>query len=55
MEYQTFDRFEYKIVKLISYKLEEQLNTLGKDGWELISIQNDQGIFKRKLDCVITD
>ena len=28
---------------------------LGKDGWELINFLDDKGIFKRKLDCIITD
>lgn len=55
MEYQTFDRFEYKVLSIPNYNPEGFLNSLGKDGWELINFLNNKGIFKRKLDCIITD
>lgn len=61
MEYQYFEKFEYKIVRMSPYDrdLERKLNELGKNGWELISFNKDkdedvlyrQLIFKRKLNC----
>lgn len=55
MEYQTFDRYEYKVLRIPNYNPEEFLNGLGKDGWELINFLDDKAVFKRKLDCIITD
>jgi len=62
MEYQTFDKFEYKYEQRIPlYNLEEYLNKLGKDGWEVIDMKSSQDgrfitiLFKRKLICVITE
>ena len=57
MEYQTFDRYEYKIINIGTYnfKFEKEFNKLGKDGWELVTNFNNMFIFKRKLDCIITD
>lgn len=55
MEYQTFDRYEYKVLTIPSYNPEKFLNDLGKEGWELINFLNNKGVFKRKLDCIITD
>lgn len=55
MEYQSFDRFEYKFER-ITYNPIVKLNELGNDGWELIQISNnDTYILKRKLMCIITD
>jgi len=55
MEYQSFDRYEYKFVKLPHYRPEIEFNSLGKEGWEFITLYDNKAIFKRKLNCVITD
>ena len=55
MEYQSFDRFEYKIERLNHYNPLSQLNQLGNDGWELVLKIDGKYLFKRKLMCVITD
>ncbi len=63
MEYQAYDKFEYKIIRMSSYDrdLEKKLNELGKEGWELISFNKDEDslnkqlILKRKLICYNTD
>jgi hypothetical protein len=63
MEYQYFEKFEYKIVRMSPYDrdLERKLNELGKNGWELISFNKDEDglnkqlILKRKLICYNTD
>ena len=62
MEYQTFDKFEYKYEQRIPlYNLEEYLNKLGKDGWEVINIKFSPDnhfvytLLKRKLICIITE
>ena len=56
IEYQTFDRFEYKQVIIDDYQLMRILNELGNDGWELINISktavgNTNYLFKRKIIC----
>lgn len=55
MEYQSFDRFEYKIERLNSFNIITKLNELGQEGWELIQIKDEKYLFKRKLSCIITD
>lgn len=55
MEYQVYDKFEYKVITLSNHyaTFEKQLNQFGKEGWELINYNdnNRKGIFKRKLEC----
>ena len=55
MEYQSFDRFEYKFERLNQYNQLFQLNQLGQDGWELVQIIDGKYLFKRKLSCILTD
>lgn len=59
MEYQAYDKFEYKVIGLQhNYfpEFERKLNVLGQDGWELIMVFNGTDfIFKRKLSCYNTD
>lgn len=55
MEYQSFDRYEYKFISIPNYKPEISFNKLGEEGWEFITIFNNKGIFKRKLTCIITE
>ena len=42
MKFQTIDKFEYKYEELSSsiHKAIIKLNELGKEGWELIKIEN---------------
>tara|TARA_Y100000592_G_scaffold54175_1_gene85414 strand:+ start:382 stop:633 length:252 start_codon:yes stop_codon:yes gene_type:complete len=51
-------KWEYLVKKYKEDNLEEELNKLGKIGWELISIQNEQTkyicVFKRLLKQVST-
>lgn len=53
---QYFDEIQYKIVDLsiVSVtRLESYLNTLGKDGWELMDRSDPyRALFKRKLITV---
>jgi len=55
MEYQAYDRFEYKIETVSAHvlTLEKQLNEFGADGWEMINFNenNHRVILKRKLEC----
>jgi len=51
MEYQYFEKFEYKVLTIPSYNPEAFLNMMGKDGWELINFLNNKAVFKRKLNC----
>lgn len=51
MEYQYFEKFEYRILSIPSYNPEGFLNMMGKDGWELINFLNSKAVFKRKLNC----
>ena len=56
MEYQYFEKFEYKVLKIPSYNPEGFLNMMGKEGWELIGWEsvnflNSKAIFKGKLNC----
>ena len=46
-----FNKVEYKQVRLLSRgdKLVEQLNELGKDGWELIEHDDGNWLFKRVI------
>lgn len=63
MEYQAYDKFEYKVIRINSYDrdLEKKLNELGQEGWELVSINKDEDVLnrqlvlKRKLMCIKTD
>lgn len=63
MEYQAYDKFEYKVIRISSYDrdLEKRLNELGQEGWELVSINKDEDVWnrqlvlKRKLICIKTD
>lgn len=55
MEYQSFDRFEYKFERLNAYNPLIQLNELGQNGWEVVQKIGDKFLLKRKLVCVITD
>lgn len=57
MEYQSFDRYEYKTININSYNynFEKEFNKLGNEGWELIINYNNIFIFKRKLSCILTD
>lgn len=57
MEYQMYDKFEYKVKNVSNYSsdLEKELNNLGQEGWELISFSNSRLILKRKLQCLITE
>lgn len=52
-------RFQYKFVRSIDIQNEHAVNTLGGEGWELVTIYTqygvesrafDQYIFKRELD-----
>lgn len=38
---------EYKVIKLNSQNLENLLNELGKEGWNLVTIYENQLIFSR--------
>lgn len=53
---QFFDEFQYKLIDLTvvsNLKLESFLNSLGKEGWELIDKSDPyRAIFKRKLITV---
>ena len=55
MEYQVYDKFEYKVVNLSNHysTFEKQLNQFGLEGWELINYDENtrKSIFKRKLEC----
>ena len=53
MIYEGIDKFEYKIQKISSRSLERILNELGQEGWELIMIDEDNYIFKRKVTEVL--
>lgn len=62
MEYQAYDKFEYKVLIMSNYQrdIENKLNNLGEEGWELIQYanindMNCQLILKRKLMCIKTD
>ena len=56
VELQFFDEFQYKLIDLTvvsNLKLESFLNSLGKEGWELIDKSDPyRAIFKRKLITV---
>lgn len=53
---QYFDEFQYKLIDLTvvsNLKLESFLNSLGKEGWELIDRSDPyRALFKRKLITV---
>jgi len=53
---QFFDEFQYKLIDLTvvsNLKLESFLNSLGKEGWELIDRSDPyRALFKRKLITV---
>lgn len=50
------EKFEYKLVLLKTNKLLiEQLNTLGEIGWELIDLNGDRCILKRKKEKILCD
>lgn len=59
MELQYFEKFEYTYKQYAGYsigKIVDELNKMGKEGWELISnikdeIGRPQYIFKRKIVC----
>lgn len=55
MEYQVYDKFEYKIETVSNHlgTFERQLNQFGQEGWELIdyNANNRKIILKRKLEC----
>jgi len=57
MEYQAYDKFEYKSQTISFRSLTRILNELGQEGWELIDMEKnnyDNGrfcLFKRKLIC----
>lgn len=57
MEYQVYDKFEYKVITTSNSEktLEKFLNTMGNEGWELVSYNpiniNCKLILKRKLEC----
>lgn len=55
MEYQSFDRFEYKFERLNLYNPLSQLNQYGQEGWELVQFIDGKYLFKRKLSCILTD
>lgn len=61
MEYQIFDRYEYYIWKPSDFviskteKLNKELNKIGIQGWELVTIKDGRYIFKRKLQCIETN
>ncbi|MDO4534462.1 MAG: DUF4177 domain-containing protein [Clostridium perfringens] len=52
-------KFEYKVAKLngricftedkIILNAEEQLNKLGKEGWELVTFKGEFAVFKKEL------
>ena len=43
-------RYEYKIVSKL-FNVEDKLNTLGSQGWELIAIDNHVDyVFKREMN-----
>ena len=46
-----FDKVEYKQVRLLTRgdQLVDQLNELGKDGWELIEHDDGNWLFKRVI------
>ena len=63
MEYQSFERYEYKYAPLYSSidTSVNMLNQLGEEGWELIELEKPKSvgeqykaILKRKLDCIKT-
>lgn len=57
MELQYFEKFEYTYKQYAGYsigKIVDELNRMGREGWELINNINDeigrqQYIFKRKI------
>lgn len=55
MEYQAYDKFEYKSQSISFRFLIKTLNELGEKGWELIDMEKDSSnrfcLFKRKLIC----
>jgi hypothetical protein len=53
MIYEGVDKFEYKVQKISFRSLEKTLNELGSDGWELIMIDEDNYIFKRKVTEIL--
>ena len=63
MELQCFDKFEYQVKAFRDTRtadLTNKLNEIGKEGWELVNIANNNigtilYIFKRKLMCVVTE
>jgi len=64
MEYQVYDKFEYKYIKLYLNTLEDKLNAFGQEGWEVISLNKFESehltirvLMKRKLECtnIITE
>jgi hypothetical protein len=43
-------KYEYKLLRFgeISYPIEDRLNDMGKDGWELVAIKDWSMYFKRR-------
>jgi hypothetical protein len=43
----NYNMWEYKVVKINEFNLEQLLNELGKQGWELCGLREDDFVFKR--------
>jgi hypothetical protein len=46
-------QFEYKIIYTLSEELETTLNELGRDGWELVSVNNSGKIHSLSGICIL--
>jgi hypothetical protein len=47
-------KWEYLIIKMRG-NLEKASNTLGNEGWELVTVENDIAYFKRPKDIAIRE
>ena len=42
-----YNMWEYKVVEINEFNLEQLLNELGQQGWELCGLREDNFVFKR--------
>jgi hypothetical protein len=45
-------KYEYMVISIMkfsSYKIQEELNSYGREGWELIHVESNYYFFKREI------